>query len=92
MGEKRRGFRWNEPMRGFMRRVRKEVLEVAEGGGNQMTVKDLKEKLAMLPEDAKVFFVTSRTDNLTEDFYTAEGLIYLEVMEEGGIKAAYITP
>ena len=57
-----------------------------------MTVKDLKEKLAMLPEDAKVFFVTSRTDNLTEDFYTAEGLIYLEVMEEGGIKAAYITP
>lgn len=57
-----------------------------------MTVKDLKDRLKMLPEDAKVFFVTSRTNNLIEDFYTAGGLIYLEVMEEGGIKAVYITP
>lgn len=57
-----------------------------------MTVKDLKEKLEMLPEDAKVFFVTSRTNNLIEDFYIAGGLIYIEVMEEGGTKAVYITP
>lgn len=65
---------------------------MAEGGRKQMTVKDLKDRLKMLPEDAKVFFVTSRTNNLIEDFYTAGGLIYLEVMEEGGIKAVYITP
>ena len=60
--------------------------------GKQMTVKDLKEKLETLPEDTKIFFVTSRTANLTEDFCAAGGLIYLEIMEEGGTKAVYITP
>ena len=57
-----------------------------------MTVKELKEKIEKLPEDAKILFVTDRTDNIIQNFYTAEGLIYIEVMEEGGIKAVYITP
>ena len=57
-----------------------------------MTVKELKEKIEKLPEDAKFLFVTDRTDIIIQNFYTAEGLIYIEVMEEGGTKAVYITP
>ena len=57
-----------------------------------MTVKELKEKIEKLPEDAKILFVTDRTDNIIQNFYTVEGLIYIEVMEEGGTKAVYITP
>lgn len=55
-----------------------------------MTVKDLKEKLAMLPEDAKVLVDTRGTNNLKKDFYIAGELIYTEIIEKGGIKAVFI--
>lgn len=63
----------------------------AENGGT-MTVKDLKEKLEKLPDNADVRFVTDSKDNLTQDFYDAEFVFYLELMQKDGVKAVYIAP
>lgn len=57
-----------------------------------MTVKELKEKLEKLPDSAVVRFVSDSKDNLTRNFYEAELIFYLELMQEDGLQAVYIAP
>ena len=57
-----------------------------------MTVKELKEKLEKLPDSAVVRFMTDNEDNLTQDYYDAKFVYYLELVQKDGAQAAYITP
>lgn len=56
-----------------------------------MTVKELKEKLGKLPDDAVVRFRTDSEDNPLQDYYDAKRVYYLELVQEDGAKAVYIT-
>ena len=56
-----------------------------------MTVKELKEKLGKLPDSAVVRFMTESEDNPLQDYYDAERVYYLELVQEDGVQAAYIT-
>lgn len=55
-----------------------------------MTVKELKEKLGKLPDDAVVRFMTDREDNPLQAYYDARFIYYLEFLQNDGMKAVYI--
>ncbi len=55
-----------------------------------MTVKELKEKLENIPEDAAVRFMSDKDDSLLQSYYEAGFIYYLELMREGGERAVYI--
>lgn len=57
-----------------------------------MTVKELKEKLEKLPDSAVVRFMTDNEDNPLQDYYDAERVYYLELVQEDGARAVYIAP
>ena len=57
-----------------------------------MTVKELKEKLGKLPDNAAVRLMTESEDNPLQDYYDAAYAYYLELMREGGVQAVYIAP
>lgn len=56
-----------------------------------MTVKELKEKLEKLPDSAVVRLMTDSEDNPLQDYYDAKIIYYLELVQEDGAKAVYIT-
>ena len=57
-----------------------------------MTVKELKDKLENLPDSAVVRFMTGREDNPLQDYYDAERVYYLKLVQEDGAEAVYIAP
>lgn len=57
-----------------------------------MTVKELKEKLEKLPDNAAVRLMTDSEDNPLQDYDDAAYVYYLELMREGGVQAVYIAP
>lgn len=57
-----------------------------------MTIKELKQKLEKIPDDASVRFVSVATDNLTQDYFDTETAVYVENLEKDGAKAVYLLP
>ena len=57
-----------------------------------MTVKELKEKLEKLPEEAVVRLMTDSEENPLQGYDDAAYVYYLELVREGGTRAVYITP
>ena len=57
-----------------------------------MTVKELKEKLEKLPDSAVVRVMADSEDNPLQDYYGAERVYYLELVQKDGAQAVYITP
>lgn len=57
-----------------------------------MNVKELRQKLEKIPDDAAVRFVSDAEDNLTNDYYDTETAIYVERLERDGMKAVYLLP
>lgn len=57
-----------------------------------MTIKELKQKLEKLPDDASVRFVSVATDNLTQDYFDTATAVYVENLEKDGVKAVYLLP
>lgn len=57
-----------------------------------MTIKELKEKLEKLPDNAAVRLMTDSEDNPLQDYDDAAYVYYLELMREGGVQAVYIAP
>lgn len=57
-----------------------------------MKVKELKEKLGKLPDDAVVRFMTDSENNPLQDYYDARLVYYLELVQETGAQAVYIAP
>lgn len=49
-----------------------------------MNVKELRQKLEKIPDDAAVRFVSGAEDNLTNDYYDTETAIYVERLERDG--------
>ncbi len=71
------------------------VEEAKMGGGDEgeeMTVKELKEKFEKLPDSAEVRLMTDSEDNPLQDYYDAKRVYYLKRMIENGLEAVYITP
>lgn len=56
-----------------------------------MNVKELRQKLEKIPDDAAVRFVSVAEDNLTNDYYDTETAIYVERLERDGMKAVYFS-
>ena len=57
-----------------------------------MTVKELREKLEKLPDRAVVRLMTDSEDNPLQDYYDTGCIYYLELVQEEGTRAVYITP
>jgi len=57
-----------------------------------MNVKELRQKLEKIPDDAAVRFVSDAEDNLTNDYYDTETAVYVERLERDGMKAVYLLP
>lgn len=57
-----------------------------------MNVKELRQKLEKIPDDAEVRFVSDAEDNLTNDYYDTETAVYVEQLERDGMKAVYLLP
>ena len=57
-----------------------------------MNVKELRQKLEIIPDDAAVRFVSAAEDNLTNDYYDTETAVYVERLERDGMKAVYLLP
>lgn len=57
-----------------------------------MNVKELRQKLEKIPDDAAVRFVSCAEDNLTNDYYDTETAVYVERLERDGMKAVYLLP
>ena len=57
-----------------------------------MNVKELRQKLEKIPDDAAVRFVSDAEDNLTNDYYDTETAVYVEWLERDGMKAVYLLP
>lgn len=57
-----------------------------------MNVKELRQKLEKIPDDAAVRFESGAEDNLTNDYYDTETAVYVERLERDGMKAVYLLP
>lgn len=57
-----------------------------------MNVKELRQKLEKIPDDAAVRFASGAEDNLTNDYYDTETAVYVERLERDGMKAVYLLP
>ena len=60
--------------------------------GKQMKVKDLKDKLDTLPENAEVRFMSDYNDGLLEGYFCARKAVWFEELEEDGEIALYLLP
>lgn len=57
-----------------------------------MTIKDLKQAIEGLPEDAVITFVSGVNDNILGDSYDAETAIYIDFRKKDGARYLCFLP